>query len=418
MRKLVVLLWMIFLPTVSTIAQSNKEEQEIYNQLKEWAVVKLTIAYIEDLRGWTPETKNNNKSEFQTYIKLVNEYQNFSNEKVINLDSVGELLTNGSWSRTKINVFDHYNTLNIDSEFNFQSIQASGYDEKNSKQRFNETIIVLNKKYEELLNAKNNIEKGNIENSMTESLPEDSTDYTIKKTSESSSLLYWVLSILIIAIIFIFFFKKNKLKNGVNMRNDGSNMTITNHDSFNSLIEKLKNDVHHLKISEDRLNGNIQSLKREVKNLKMEVATLKSNLVSVNEYSTNDTPSKSITLKETSSKATELDVSHDKSSNLIYLPSPFQDLTFANEDASKDRTLNSLYMIEFNKQMKTGELSVLVDANLSKALNSPDTYLKTACIYDNDYSNNAKAIIVTNKGKIKLEGEDWIVTEKVRIKFI
>ena len=93
-------------------------------------------------------------------------------------------------------------------------------------------------------------------------------------------------------------------------------------------------------------------------------------------------------------------------------------LTFANEDASKEKTLDSLYLVEFDKQMQTGELSVIADADLSRALNSPDSYLETACAYDNEYFNNARTIQVTEKGEIKLDGEDWTVTKKVRIKFI
>ena len=44
--------------------------------------------------------------------------------------------------------------------------------------------------------------------------------------------------------------------------------------------------------------------------------------------------------------------------------------------------------------------------------------LETACIFDNEYFNNARGIKVLEKGEIKLEGEDWKVTKKVRIKFI
>ena len=123
-------------------------------------------------------------------------------------------------------------------------------------------------------------------------------------------------------------------------------------------------------------------------------------------------------MPEIISEITELEVSKKHSTEIIYLSSPFQNLTFANEDASKEKTLDSLYLVEFDEQMQTGELSVMVDADLSRALNSPDSYLETACTYDNEYFNNARAIQVTEKGEIKLDGDDWNVTKKVKIKFI
>ena len=100
------------------------------------------------------------------------------------------------------------------------------------------------------------------------------------------------------------------------------------------------------------------------------------------------------------------------------MSSPFEDLKFAKEVSSEDKKSNSLYIAELNGQTQTGELSVIVDADLSRALNSQDSYLKTACSYDNEYFNNAKGIQVTGKGEIKLDGQDWIVTKKVSIKFI
>ena len=120
-----------------------------------------------------------------------------------------------------------------------------------------------------------------------------------------------------------------------------------------------------------------------------------------------------VAIPEIISETTELEVSKQHLTEIIYLSSPFQNLTFADEDASKEKTLDSLYLVEFDKQTQIGELSVIMDANFSKALNSPDFYLETACTYDNVYFNNARAVQVTEKGEIKLDGNDWNVTKKV-----
>ena len=51
-------------------------------------------------------------------------------------------------------------------------------------------------------------------------------------------------------------------------------------------------------------------------------------------------------------------------------------------------------------------------------LNSDYSYLETACMYDNEYNHNARSVKLVEPGEIRLSGEDWIVTKKVRIKFI
>jgi len=55
---------------------------------------------------------------------------------------------------------------------------------------------------------------------------------------------------------------------------------------------------------------------------------------------------------------------------------------------------------------------------LSRALNSPNLYLETVCDYENQYNTLSKGIKVINKGEVSLEGEDWVVKKKIKIKFI
>lgn len=436
MRKFATLLCIVFLFIPPILAQSNERNQEVYDQLKEWAIVKLTIAYIEDLKGWSPQTENTDTDEYKTYIRLIDNYQEFSNDKEINLENVGELLETGDWSKTKTNVFNLYKEFVKDSEYSFNDISVVGYTEGMTTESFDETIAALNNKYEELLSYKKNIKEGDVEKSKTESSSGTSANEVTTKTSKLSFGIYGII-IVVVIIIFIFLLMKDKMRHNINKgNNDPYNNSL---DYKDSTILQLIDDMEGSKVKVDSLNQSIKRFEKEIKdlrdevrNLKNEVDNLKKGRFENNSYpmntSTNsdsmnvqthsniidDTPSQPISLDVSQST----NVSQSISNNLIYLPSPFQDMTFSNEDASKDRTLNSLYMIEFNEQMKIGELSILVDADLSKALNSPDTYLKTACTYDNDYSNTAKAIKVTDKGSIKLEGEDWKVTKKVRIKFI
>jgi hypothetical protein len=231
------------------------------------------------------------------------------------------------------------------------------------------------------------------------------TEQNNKNSSTYSPFLFYgVIGSLIISLIVIFSLssKVKKLKSGRSIKKNPkhSKTNSLNPDRFN-----LNSELINLRVENRELKINIEYFKKEIEKLK-------ANSISVIEHPNSDI------ISDTTSKSIKLNVPEQKTSNLIYLSSPFQNLTFANEDASKDKTLNTLYQVEFNEQMQTGDLSVLVDSDLSKALNSPDSYLETACTYDNEYSNNARAIKVIENGEIKLEGEDWIVTKKVRIKFI
>lgn len=101
----------------------------------------------------------------------------------------------------------------------------------------------------------------------------------------------------------------------------------------------------------------------------------------------------------------------------IYLPSPFEENRFSVEDSSNERTSSSLYQIILNPSQSSGKLFIIESADFTRALNSPDHYLKKACIYENMFSPKAKGIEVVQPGMVKLENQDWLITEKVKIKF-
>lgn len=107
-----------------------------------------------------------------------------------------------------------------------------------------------------------------------------------------------------------------------------------------------------------------------------------------------------------------------KKQEVLFLPSPFEDKRFTIEDVSKEKTSSSLYKIVLNSNGSAGELILLEDADFTRALNSPDLYLEKACTYENAFNPQAKRIDVVKTGSVKLENQDWFVTEKIKIKFI
>tara|TARA_B100000787_G_scaffold115991_1_gene86563 strand:+ start:574 stop:1812 length:1239 start_codon:yes stop_codon:yes gene_type:complete len=412
MRKLIVLLWVFLLSITSAIAQSSDENKEVYDQLKEWAVAKLTIAYMEDLYLFTPDEKGNRGSEqeYKTYKKLHTDYTIFKED--VNLDSISELLKKGAWSSASKDQFLKYKNELFNSEYNnfrniiyvpsgiYEGIPIKKSNRKKALAQIIDHFISLSQKNEETTIVE--VGDNHTEESKNNEIPIQTTPTTTK----NETLFSFVLKIFIGFLLVISLFFNYKLKKNIKIIRKEI-------DRSNSLRKKNSHILTQTKQELFSKNNEIVNLKEKL--IKIEDTDRISDNYSSN-YPSNERMSEII--PEIISETIELEVSKQHLSEIIYLSSPFQNLTFANEDASKEKTLNSLYLVEFDKQMQTGELSVMVDADLSRALNSPDSYLETACTYDNEYFNNARAIQVTEKGEIKLDGDDWNVTKKVKIKFI
>jgi hypothetical protein len=415
MKKLIVLLWVFFSSITSIVAQSTDENQEVYDQLKPWAVVKLTIAYMEDLYLFSPDKKGDRGSnkEYKTYKKLHTDYSVFKED--INLDSISGLLKKGAWSGASEDQFLKYKNELFNSEYNnfrniiytpsntYNNSQIEKSNRDNALVQINNYFNSLSEIYVETTNVEdddNNKEESKNNEAQLKTTP------TITKNNTFFSLFLRIFIGFLLVTSSFFNYRYYKLKKGKNrIRNERNNSKS----SSNGEISILKQRLQHTQQELSSKNNEIDNLKRRL------IRIEDTDRISDN-YSSN--PPSSERMPEIISETTELEVSKQYSPEIIYLSSPFQNLTFANEDASKEKTLDSLYLVEFDKQMQTGELSVIADADLSRALNSPDSYLETACAYDNEYFNNARTIQVTEKGEIKLDGEDWTVTKKVRIKFI
>ncbi|SFU53262.1 hypothetical protein SAMN05216480_10680 [Pustulibacterium marinum] len=102
----------------------------------------------------------------------------------------------------------------------------------------------------------------------------------------------------------------------------------------------------------------------------------------------------------------------------IYLPSPFEELRFSVEDSKKERNETSLYVIELDSEENSGAIKILEDANFKVALNSPKKYLELVCIAENAHDIKANGIVNCKPGKVILEAQDWVVTDKIHIKYV
>ena len=420
MRKLIVFLWVFILPITSILAQSIDENQEVYDQLKPWAVVKLTIAYMEDLYLFTPDKKGDRGSnkEYKTYKKLHTNYSVFKED--INLDTISILLKKGAWSGASEDQFLKYKNELFNSEYNnfrniiyiptktYENFPIKKLNRDEALVQINDFFISLSQNNEETTIVE--VDDDNTEESKNNETPIQTTPTRNKNNTLFSLFLKIFIGFLLVTssfFNFVYYKKNNRLKKDkIRIRNYSKS-------SSNDKISRLEQQLKHAQQELSSKNNEIDNLKRRL--IKIEDTDRISDNYSSNPPSSERMPE---IIPEIISETTELEVSKQHLTEIIYLSSPFQNLTFADEDASKEKTLDSLYLVEFDKQMQTGELSVIMSADFSRALNSPDSYLERACTYDNVYFNNARAVQVTEKGEIKLDGNDWNVTKKVRIKFI
>ena len=416
MRKLIVFLWVFLLSTTSILAQSSDENQEVYDQLKQWAVVKLTIAYMEDLYLFTPDKKGDigSDEEYKTYKKLHSDYTLFKED--INLDSISALLIKGEWTSANKIEFSEYKKELLHSGYkNFKKINYIPSATRDSipieMLNRDKALVQINQRFDLLSqqNKKATIPKdddSSVKELINNETPIQTTPTITNNNTPSSLFLKIFIGFLLVTSSFFNFvyFKKN-----IKLKEDKIRIQNNSKGTSNGEITTLKQQLRRKEQELISKNNEIDNLKGEINQLE------KAHSISKN-YSSN--PSSSEKIPEIISETTELEVSNQHSTEIIYLSSPFQNLTFANEEASKEKNSDSLYLVEFDKQMQTGELSVIMDADFSRALNSPDSYLERVCTYDNVYFNDARAVQVTEKGEIKLDGNDWNVTKKVRIKFI
>ncbi|UAM99108.1 hypothetical protein K8354_04590 [Polaribacter litorisediminis] len=421
MKRKIIFVILVFLFVNYNYSQNKKDSLKAYNEIKNWAVAKLTIAYIEDLRTWDNNTKlkpsnSEQKKEWDSYNKIKNKYSKYSDS--VNLDELSNQLSIG-WKKTRDSVFKRYKLELIDStvSLHFKNIafvpKMSKIDEipKQPRKR-KEAIQLINEEYQKFITTYNTTTKNVNENSSNNI--QDRNPRRLSKAKEFSTLFIVLLGFSFLFNIFLIFklisSKKAllKTKNGKKYWKDQNEVSKKEIASLNGKIETITNkDLREIKsfqttkVVDQLSNVNIsrpivQSRKDEIKN---------------------DTKNKDTEpIEDEKAITVNLDIQKPKST-LIYLPAPFEEKRFASEDASEGIKQTSLYQAELTEDSNEVYFTLMETVDLSRALNSPNIYLETACDYENTYTTNAKTIEVVEKGIIRLEGKDWVVKKKIRIKF-
>ena len=194
-------------------------------------------------------------------------------------------------------------------------------------------------------------------------------------------------------------------------------------EDLNENKEKYKSseeDKKQLNIEKTELEAKIIELNKEIKSLthrQSEFALNPKDLKSVNSIS-NIQKNPTSTQEEENDEHPQIVDFEIKKPEPLFLSSPFEDNRFSKEDEKKEQTPTSLYKILLDSSNIQGRLELLEDVDFSRALNSPERYFELACSYENLPTQNTKKAIMIESGAVKLDDADWLVTEKIKIKFI
>ncbi|WP_343330842.1 hypothetical protein [Polaribacter staleyi] len=399
MRKIGWLFIVVFLFINNSYGQTEQDRITSFKKVNKWAVVKLTIAYMEDLKGW-PQKNAKRNQELETYTKLKEDYDSYLEN--VDLEEVSSLLLKG-WKRTRENVFENYRKELVDNSLTMNSFENISFvPVKVSETKRREAIKV---QYTSFL--PNIIEKEK-EILKVEEVVYDEKSPTLTSTNkEKSSLLniivYVALVISLLLILFLIIVLKKVFK------------------KLEVLEKEDKKRLRRVQVdhnTESKFNGNIELLNSKIRSLEKQNYELLNDLNSTKNSFKSDRNDSPVEDKKSLTRNLNVTKSQQDLTKLIYFPSPFEDNRFSNEDVSETQVPFSLYLAKIDSNTNQGAISLIETADLSRALNSPNTFLEPVCNYENAYSSSTKEIKVIAKGDVVLEGEDWVVKTKIRIKFI
>lgn len=422
MKNKLIMLLIVTLSITSSFGQSKQDSIIVYKQVKDWAIVRLTIAYMEDFRPEFSKYVNEKdvpseqNDEYKTYKKLSEKYSEFSES--INLESFAKNLKDGDWEKANDIVFKEYKS-DLNKIDNFKNISYTPKkvkdDARNKALQAIKEVYHQNLKVNKSASTSSTVKVGN-EKTNTEFGDKNRTEYYGRKDSSNINyLLYLLISILCMLAVWIkrLKFRINKLnlkltnsknKDQKEKRKEKKRFEEKYYNAISgSKLDATKPGDPKIKKLNDTISGNSrkESVDQNVKFDKPNYPVTETRIDDTIQPSTNFDPSP---------------ISQVESSKTIYLPQPTAEKTFLNKHAKDNKDSRSFYVVTISGNI--GSLTILEDVDFTRALSSPERFFEKACDYDNEYSQNAKAVKVEQTGEIKLEGNDWVVTKKVRIKFI
>ena len=407
------MLLVILLSITSVFAQTRQDSIESYNSTKNWAVVKLTLSYIEDFRSDfaqvkdISEIKNNEKKEYATYLKLRNKYGAYNDN--VDLDAISQVLKEGSWKNAESKVFQKYKKDIIEGDM--ISYQTVGFSPNTIGEYREKALIEINKEYNSNIaglvnlrkvNNKKNDATANIDSVKQTDANVNSRKVDTQQSNDNGIMFYLGIALFAVSILLNLFFIKKNLQSSSKF--DKLNAKLRRMQKEN---EKFQYDLQN-KSKQSRVSSNSNN---EIDKLRKDNARLVQQLDEFKRKSSAQPISNSTT-------GNSVKKSKSSSSSIIYLPRPQDEGVFLKKHAKDEYDDRYLYQVNIDNNKSVGKLSLISNADFARALSSPERYFEKVCDYENEYSNNARSVIVVQKGEIQMQGEEWIVIKKLKIKFI
>ncbi len=103
-----------------------------------------------------------------------------------------------------------------------------------------------------------------------------------------------------------------------------------------------------------------------------------------------------------------------------FFEGPYDEGKFSVDSGADERKFRYLYKIEYNNSNPTSGNLYLEPTQIELDIlkNYSDNILKPACTYSNPFHSGLNGIKQLSPGKVIRQGDDWVVKEKVQIKFI
>lgn len=376
-------------------AQTKNDSLRLFEEMKNEAALKLTIAYIEDLRleEWNSD-KIVSIKEKTTYDYLVKLQQRGD---LLENAEIKQILDNGDWGGTRKKVYDKYlESFENKNNPNFENIDFEPTSVDNTKR--NEVIIVLNEDYNKRI-------KEFAPDITTPEVHSDSrtiTEYNPSSKSEINYTLLLIISALLNFVLILFIALRKRKKPTKKKRTTQNNNPYV---PTNEIVARsTRKSVEFLEAENSKLLRRNKELTAEIERYR---GLLQKNS-NQNETPLEEEKAQEIELVLKTKEPTQLEVG--------YFSSPFEKNKFSQEDFKSEEDGKSLYKVE-SLGIEEWTLTLNDKANYKRALRSPNVFLDPVCDSSNLFSPEASSIIVEETGLIKRSGNDWNVIRRPKIKF-
>lgn len=185
----------------------------------------------------------------------------------------------------------------------------------------------------------------------------------------------------------------------------------------NPRIEHLESELLRKKGENYNLQQKIRKLEQTLKNNK----TVDSGLTDYIKTDGSRIESKSNVEHEWTSKDVKpsgtIKEGNAKQSNVFFISAPVFDMKFLTAEMQEDEKNEPYYRFE-GKEEGTFQINISGNIDYEVLFNSPDLYLRNAAEYENSLKADHVRIENISRGKYQIKGDDIIVLQKAKIKFV